>query len=41
MDKGDTYEGEVVIEDRAGVAIVQDEVYALQAPPLFNYWALP
>ena len=39
--KEDIYDGEVMIEVRAGVAIVSDEVYALQTPPLFNCWASP
>ena len=46
--KEDIYDGEVMIEDRAGVAVVSDEVYALQAPPLviccdplINCWASP
>ena len=46
--KEDIYDGEVVIEDRAGVAVVSDEVYALQAhplviccDPLINCWASP
>ena len=39
--KEDMYDGEVVIEDRAGVAVVSDEVYAPQAPPLVICWFSP
>ena len=46
--KGVTYDGELVIEDGAVVAVVSDEVYAPQAPPLviccdppINCWASP